>query len=54
MDDVPTWGQLIANVGFPIGVTLYLLLRFEKKIDVLSETINKWIEVIKNDSKGGK
>lgn len=33
MDDVPTWGQLIANVWFPIGVTLYLLLLFEKKID---------------------
>lgn len=30
----------IANLGFPIATTLYLLIRFEKKISDLSEAIN--------------
>ncbi|MBP2113887.1 YvrJ family protein [Paenibacillus sp. FSL R7-0128] len=30
----------IANLGFPIAITLYLLIRFEKKISDLSEAIN--------------
>ncbi|ASR49497.1 hypothetical protein B4V02_23820 [Paenibacillus kribbensis] len=54
MDDVPSWVQIIANVGFPIGVTFYLLIRFEKKIDVLSETMGNLIEAIKNSSTGGR
>lgn len=49
-EEVTSWAQIIANVGFPIGVTLYLLLRFEKKIDVLSEMISKLIEVINRNS----
>ncbi|WP_156131158.1 YvrJ family protein [Paenibacillus sp. FSL R7-0331] len=53
MDDVPNFVQIIANVGFSIGVTLYLLVRFEKKIDVLSETIGKLIDVIKNNQTTG-
>ncbi|WP_340430232.1 YvrJ family protein [Priestia megaterium] len=31
----------MGNFGFPIVVTFYLLLRFEKKIDHLTEAINK-------------
>ncbi|EFU39341.1 hypothetical protein PVOR_25328 [Paenibacillus vortex V453] len=30
----------ISNLGFPIAITLYLLIRFEKKISDLSEAIN--------------
>ena len=30
---------LIANLGFPISITAYLLLRFEKKIIDLSQAI---------------
>ncbi|OZB92740.1 YvrJ family protein [Paenibacillus sp. XY044] len=30
---------VIANLGFPIAITAYLLLRFEKKIIELSEAI---------------
>ncbi|MEK5183450.1 MULTISPECIES: YvrJ family protein [unclassified Paenibacillus] len=55
VDDVPSLVQIIGNVGFPIGVTLYLLVRFEKKIDVLSDSILKLLEVINNNaSKEGK
>ncbi|MFA5535738.1 MAG: YvrJ family protein [Bacillota bacterium] len=36
MDDL--WQQ-IANVGFPIAVAIYLLVRVEKKIDDLTIAI---------------
>lgn len=39
MNDVDFVG-LIANLGFPIAITSYLLLRFEKKIMELSKAIN--------------
>ncbi|QSX24049.1 YvrJ family protein (plasmid) [Priestia megaterium] len=35
------WLNLIGNLGFPIVVAFYLLLRFEKKIDHLTEAINR-------------
>jgi len=30
-DDVSAWADLLRGVGFPIVITAYLLLRFEKK-----------------------
>ena len=33
--------QSIANLGFPIAITLYLLIRMECKIETLSNSINK-------------
>lgn len=39
------WLSGISNLGFPVIITLYLLMRFEKKIDLLTEVINKLIEV---------
>lgn len=55
IEDVPSFVQIIGNVGFPIGVSLYLLMRFEKKIDVLSEGIAKLSEVMKSHLfEGGK
>jgi len=32
---------LIANVGFPIALSMYLLIRIEGKLVVLSDSINK-------------
>ncbi|MDQ0207452.1 YvrJ family protein [Alkalicoccobacillus murimartini] len=32
MGAMPEWTMLLANVGFPSTVALYLLLRFEKRI----------------------
>ncbi|MEK9198891.1 YvrJ family protein [Ureibacillus sp. 179-F W5.1 NHS] len=43
--------NLISNIGFPIAVSIYLLLRFEKKIEGLEQTIQKLateVELIKN------
>jgi hypothetical protein len=31
---------LIADVGFPIAVSMYLLVRIEQKLQVLSDSIN--------------
>ncbi|MEK1831350.1 YvrJ family protein [Priestia megaterium] len=38
---IEQWFNLIGDFGFPMVVTFYLLLRFEKKIDHLTEAINK-------------
>jgi hypothetical protein len=32
---------LIANVGFPIALSMYLFIRIEGKLDVLSNSIDK-------------
>ena len=37
MDYIQT---LIANVGFPIAVSMYLLVRIEQKLQMLSDSIN--------------
>ncbi|MBV1759175.1 MAG: YvrJ family protein [Dethiosulfatibacter sp.] len=33
--------EKIANVGFPIAVATYLLVRVESKLSMLTESINK-------------
>ncbi len=38
----------IANLGFPIAVASYLLVRFEKKIERLEEKVDELTDVIKN------
>lgn len=40
----------ISQVGFPIVLTGYLLLRFEKKLETLTESILKLVEVINQNS----
>ena len=32
---------LIANVGFPIAISMYLLIRIEAKLSALSDSINE-------------
>ncbi len=38
MDELYT---IIQNVGFPMALSVYLLIRFEKKIDLLNSSINE-------------
>ncbi|TYR81881.1 YvrJ family protein [Priestia megaterium] len=45
------WLNLVANVGFPIAVAFYLLIRFEKKIDHLSEIMNRIATIIEKQQK---
>ncbi|MFD0870932.1 YvrJ family protein [Paenibacillus residui] len=39
--------SVISNFGFPIAITAYLLLRFEKRIEILNNKISELIEAIK-------
>lgn len=43
---------LIGNLGFPIAITLYVLVRLESKMEKLTDTIVKLTNVleIKNNS----
>ncbi|AWI03507.1 YvrJ family protein [Clostridium drakei] len=42
--------NLIGNVGFPIAVSIYLLVRIEGKMEILTQSINNLSNVI-NDAK---
>lgn len=42
---------VISNLGFPIAVTIYLFIRFEKKIETLELAINKLTHVLSNGEK---
>ncbi|MEB2280562.1 YvrJ family protein [Lysinibacillus xylanilyticus] len=46
-ENVPMWISLIGNFGFPIALTVYLFVRFEKKLDKLEATIMELSEAIK-------
>ena len=37
---------LIGNVGFPVAVSGYLLIRLEKQLEILSGSINKLNNII--------
>lgn len=51
--DLPQWITILGNFGFPICISIYLLVRFEKKIDSLNEGIFQLTEVIKETRRGG-
>ena len=40
--------SLIANVGFPIAISMYLLIRIESKLGDLSDSINALSNEISN------
>jgi hypothetical protein len=39
--DISTWFTALSNFGFPIVITVYLLHRFEKKLDNLTAAIDQ-------------
>ncbi|WP_455544079.1 YvrJ family protein [Intestinibacter sp.] len=39
---------LIANVGFPVEVSVYLLIRLESKLETLTHSINELSKNISN------
>lgn len=47
-ENVSMWISLIGNFGFPIAITVYLFIRFERKIDKLEAIIMELSEVIKS------
>ncbi|EEA85478.1 MULTISPECIES: YvrJ family protein [Peptostreptococcales] len=40
--------NMIANVGFPIAVSIFLLIRIENKLSTLSESINGLSKIIES------
>ncbi|WP_461207894.1 YvrJ family protein [Clostridium sp. DL1XJH146] len=42
--------NLISTVGFPIVVSFYLLVRFEKKIEELTQVLTELKEVVTRES----
>jgi hypothetical protein len=44
--EVTEFTSLIANVGFPVAVSAYLLIRLEKQIIGLTSAINKLNTII--------
>lgn len=47
MIEIKTLIMIIGNFGFPVALTIYLLVRFEKKIETLTEAIDRLKEVIR-------
>lgn len=48
--DYPVFAQLLGNFGFPIAVTLFLLVKLEKKLEHLESaihTLSKAVTAIK-------
>ncbi|MFB5167166.1 YvrJ family protein [Geobacillus sp. NFOSA3] len=49
--EVPQWITIAGNFGFPIAITVYLFLRFEKKLERLETVIIQLGEIIKESRK---
>lgn len=47
-EHIPVWVSIVGNFGFPIAITIYLFIRFEKKLDKLESVIMQLAEVIKS------
>ncbi|WP_084157619.1 YvrJ family protein [Oceanobacillus manasiensis] len=39
MEELPRWAELLFNYGFPVTIGIYLLFRFERRIDSLTMAI---------------
>ncbi|MEA0564504.1 MULTISPECIES: YvrJ family protein [Lysinibacillus] len=44
LETIQIWVSLIGNSGFPIAITIYLFIRFEKKIEDLEAAIMKLLD----------
>ncbi|PKK39730.1 hypothetical protein ABB02_01071 [Clostridiaceae bacterium JG1575] len=45
------WAHFIGNLGFPIAVTLYLLIRIESKLELLTQSINQLSQALQKESR---
>lgn len=41
MNEINNWVILLGNFGFPILIAVYLLIRFERKIESLTTVISE-------------
>lgn len=44
--EVSQWVTIIGNFGFPICLSIYLLVRLESKIEALNSVIAQLVDVI--------
>lgn len=51
MIEMPQWIMILGNFGFPIAITIYLLIRFERKLEKLEQVIINLGEIIKDARK---
>lgn len=47
-ETIPLWISLVGNFGFPIAITIYLFVRFERKLDNLESVIQHLSDAIKD------
>lgn len=47
VDEISSWAFILVNYGFSTMVAIYLLVRFEKKIENLTNAINQLINTMK-------
>lgn len=47
LNEMPLWVSILGNFGFPIAITIYLLIRFERKIERLSIMIQDLEKMIR-------
>lgn len=48
VQDMSAWLPLLGNIGFPAAVCIYLLLKFEKKINDLDAAVREMLDHRKN------
>lgn len=48
------FNEFITNVGFPIAVTVFLLVRIEKRLDDVNKTLIKMLETFNEILSGDK
>ncbi|HWO76456.1 MAG TPA: YvrJ family protein [Bacillus sp. (in: firmicutes)] len=46
--EVPQVISILGNFGFPVMIAIYLLVRFEKRIEGLTEAITKLQQIMNN------
>lgn len=51
MIEMPQWIMILGNFGFPIAITIYLFIRFERKLEKLEQVIINLGEIIKDARK---
>ncbi|WP_066367153.1 YvrJ family protein [Neobacillus fumarioli] len=45
--DLPQWISILGNFGFPICISIYLLIRFENKLEHFGEILTQLAEMMK-------
>ncbi|TYS58401.1 YvrJ family protein [Sutcliffiella horikoshii] len=46
--EMPLIVTILGNFGFPVMIAIYLLIRFEKRIENLTEAITRLQQAMKN------